>query len=107
MCIYSSGSVLAQQLLFQTTEAGDLTKLLTAHFDTTVGAKTAPESYRRIADARGVPPATLLFVSDVTAELDAAREAGCRTLLCVRPSNPATAPGHNYPVIGTFSDIAD
>ena len=47
--IFSSGSVLAQKLLFQHSSAGDLTPFLRWHFDTTVGAKTDAESYRRIA----------------------------------------------------------
>src|SRR3954468_1670478 len=37
--IYSSGSVLAQQLLFRYSEHGDLTPLISAHFDTGVGGK--------------------------------------------------------------------
>src|SRR6185295_17349531 len=47
--IYSSGSVLAQQLLFSTTASGDLTPLLSGFFDTSSGVKTSAESYRRIA----------------------------------------------------------
>src|SRR5262249_59712975 len=35
--IYSSGSVLAQKLLFAHTDAGDLTPFLRAYFDTTTG----------------------------------------------------------------------
>ena len=37
--IYSSGSVLAQRLLFQYTKAGDLTRFLQGYFDTTTGPK--------------------------------------------------------------------
>ena len=47
--IFSSGSVLAQKLLFGSTAAGDLTGFLSAYFDTTTGPKNAPESYLRIA----------------------------------------------------------
>ena len=107
VCIYSSGSVLAQQLLFQTTEAGDLTKLLTGYFDTGIGPKTSPDSYRRIAEARATPAARLLFISDVTSELDAARAAGFQTLLCIRPSNPSSAHEHSHPAIHTFDEIVD
>ena len=71
--IYSSGSVLAQQLLFQTTDAGDLTRFLTGYFDTGIGPKTSPDSYRRIATTLAEPAERLLFISDVTGELDAAR----------------------------------
>jgi enolase-phosphatase E1 len=89
--IFSSGSVLAQQLLFGRSSAGDLSTFLSGHFDTAVGAKSEPESYRRIVAALSVHPARTLFVSDVVAELDAARAAGLRTLLCVRPPAPAPA----------------
>ena len=53
--IFSSGSVLAQRLLFSSTAAGDLTKWLRGYFDTTTGPKNDPESYRTIAGSFGLP----------------------------------------------------
>jgi enolase-phosphatase E1 len=82
--IFSSGSVLAQKLLFSTTPAGDLTTFLTWHFDTAVGSKQQPESYRAIARTIGIPPTEILFISDSELELDAARGAGMHTHLSVR-----------------------
>ncbi len=87
IAIYSSGSVLAQRLLFGATAQGDLTPFIGAYFDTGIGAKRWPDSYRRIASALEQSPGDMLFVSDVTAELDAARSAGCQVLLAVRPGN--------------------
>jgi enolase-phosphatase E1 len=87
VAIFSSGSVLGQQLLFSTTAYGDLTPSLTAYFDTGVGAKTSAESYRRIASALDCPIDRMLFVSDATTEIDAARDAGCVALLCQRPGD--------------------
>lgn len=84
VAIYSSGSVRAQQQLFAHTQAGDLTPQISAFFDTTTGFKTEPDSYRLIAEAMGQEPSALLFVSDVTAELDAAQAAGLQTALCMR-----------------------
>jgi enolase-phosphatase E1 len=84
VAIYSSGSVLAQKLIFTHTQAGDLTPRLAGFFDTTSGFKTEAESYRRIAEAMGQEPGGVLFVSDVGAELDAARAAGLQTALCSR-----------------------
>jgi enolase-phosphatase E1 len=101
--IYSSGSVLAQKLLFAHSTAGDLTPWLRWHFDTAMGAKIDAASYARIADAIGVEPAAVLFVSDVARELDAARSAGMRTVLCVRP--PAATPASGGPFVRTFDDI--
>ena len=103
--IYSSGSVLAQQLLFGSTDAGDLTQFLKGHFDTAVGPKSSPDSYRIIAERLAIAPQEILFVSDVAAELDAAREAGLRIALCVRPER-APSDDRNYPVIGSFDEIA-
>jgi enolase-phosphatase E1 len=82
--IFSSGSVLAQRLLFGHTNAGDLRPYLRAHFDTTTGGKKEAASYERIASELGFAPRQVLFVSDVAEELDAAEEAGMETALCVR-----------------------
>ncbi len=85
--IYSSGSILAQKLLFAHASDGDLSGYINDYFDTTTGAKTAPASYHAIAERVALPAREILFLSDVTAELDAAREADVRTTLCVRPGN--------------------
>ena len=103
--IYSSGSVLAQKLLFAYTEAGDLTPLISGYFDTSIGAKKDPESYRRIARELKLQSLAVLFVSDVTAELDAAATAGCETLLCVRPGNHQQSPAASHTIINTFDEI--
>jgi enolase-phosphatase E1 len=102
--IFSSGSVLAQRLLFSTTMAGDLTKFLNGYFDTTTGPKTDPASYRQIAKNFGVPASGILFISDVTRELDAARQAGMKTLLCIRPGNHPQ-PLHDHSTIMSFDQM--
>ena len=103
ICIYSSGSVLAQKLLFSHTEAGDLTRHIHDYFDTRVGAKREAASYRHIATSLGREPSEIVFVSDVVAELDAAREAGLRTRLCVRPGNPPQPPS-SHETIHSFDE---
>jgi enolase-phosphatase E1 len=103
VAIFSSGSVLAQALLFGNTSAGDLTPRLFAHFDTTTGAKREAASYARIAQALGCGPEAVLFISDVAAELDAARQAGMHTALCVR-GGEAVAPSP-HPVVHTFDGL--
>ena len=103
--IYSSGSVLAQQLLFGSADGGDLRPLLNRYFDTGVGAKTAAASYRAIAAAVHAEPAALLFVSDVAAELDAAREAGLQTALCVRESENQASATNRHSMIRSFDEI--
>jgi enolase-phosphatase E1 len=103
--IFSSGSVLAQQLLFRYSSAGDLTAHLRWHFDTTVGPKVDASSYHRIAAAMTLPPHTVLFLSDVVRELDAARAAGLQTRLAVRPGNAAVPEGHGHVVMETFDEL--
>ena len=103
VAIFSSGSVLAQKLIFGHSDHGDLTPFLSAYFDTTTGAKREAESYRRIASALGALASSGLFVSDVVAELDAAREAGLATALAVRtPPGPS---GHGHPEVTSFDQL--
>ena len=82
--IYSSGSIEAQQLLFRYSEAGDLTRFIDGYFDTSTGPKKEVDSYKKIASVINLDPAEILFLSDVSAELDAARKAGLQTVLLVR-----------------------
>ena len=105
VAIYSSGSELAQRLLFQSTRQGDLTPHLKAFFDTAVGAKVDATSYARIATALGRLPAEILFVSDVTAELEAAREAGMAVVLSLRPGNPPQAYTDTVESITSLNEI--
>lgn len=103
--IYSSGSVAAQKLFFGHTEAGDLLPRFSGHYDTTIGSKKEAASYRAIQQSMNLPAAQILFVSDVVAELDAAREAGLRTALSIRPGNAPAAEGHGHPAIRSFAEI--
>lgn len=102
--IYSSGSVLAQKLLFAHTTAGDLTKYISDYFDTTTGAKMDAASYQSISAKIGLTAAEVLFVSDVTAELDAAQDAGMRTALCVRTES-LEAESAAHTLIHTFDVV--
>jgi enolase-phosphatase E1 len=102
--LYSSGSVLAQQWLFRTVAAGDLTRYIRWYFDTAVGAKREPASYARIAEAVETPPSAITFVSDTTAELDAASIAGMRTVLSLRPGN-APQPPSDHRTITSFDEL--
>ena len=103
--IFSSGSSLAQQLLFAHTNSGDLTSLIESYFDTSVGAKGASESYRKISSSLKLPPSWLLFISDVVAELDAARETGMQTLLCIRPGNDPQRDAYGHHSIQDFDEV--
>ena len=102
--VYSSGSVDAQKLFFGHTEAGDLAPLFDGWFDTEVGGKRERGSYLRIAGAVGLPPPRIVFLSDVGAELDAARGTGMQTVQLCRPPErcPASA---MHPCVSDFDAI--
>ncbi|KAJ1943162.1 enolase-phosphatase E1 [Kickxella alabastrina] len=101
--IYSSGSVEAQKLIFGYSDHGDLSELLSGHYDTKVGAKIESQSYLRIAGDIGVVPGRVLFVSDNVLEIRAASEAGMQTVVSVRPGN-APIPESE---LGAFKTVTD
>ena len=105
ICIYSSGSVLAQKLLFANTEAGDLSQSINGYYDTNIGGKKEAASYSSIAADMNLEASSILFISDVTDELDAAATAGLSTLLCVRPGNHKYPPETIHKIIKTFDEI--
>jgi enolase-phosphatase E1 len=105
LAIFSSGSVLAQKLLFAHTVAGDLSACLSAYFDTHIGAKREAESYRRIAGTLQQAPPSVIFFSDVVAELDAAQAAGMQTVLCLRPGNPPQSSARQHRAIHSFQEM--
>jgi enolase-phosphatase E1 len=82
--VYSSGSVKAQKLIFGFTTEGDFTPFFSGYFDTRIGGKKEPEAYRNILSELGVEAGTLLFLSDVEAELEAAEAAGIKTAWLIR-----------------------
>jgi len=102
IAIYSSGSVLAQKLLFGSVPSGDLTRDITAFFDTAVGIKTAAESYTKIAAAMAKAPQEFLFLSDAEKEVAAAGSAGMSAALCVREGEPA---GSSIDMVTTFDEV--
>lgn len=102
--IFSSGSVLAQKLLFGHTVYGDLLPYFEGYHDTTTGPKREARAYAAIAEAFGLPPGEILFLSDIVEELNAAREAGLRTGLLLRPGNKPVEPG-GHPTYHSFDEL--
>lgn len=101
--VFSSGSVKAQKLLFGYSQYGDLTYLFEGYFDTQIGNKKTVEAYQNIAQAIALAPEQILFLSDVIAELDAAKTAGYHTLLLDRQQSYQNYQGHN--VVNDFDAI--
>lgn len=101
LAIYSSGSVPAQKLLFGHSDHGDLTPLFSHYFDTRIGSKREAGAYKAIADTMKLPAEEILFLSDVVAELDAARAAGMLTTQLIREGQAAG----DHPTAATFDEI--
>jgi enolase-phosphatase E1 len=85
MGVFSSGSVEAQKLIFGYSEKGDLTTYFSNYFDTKTGMKRESETYVKIAQELKLEPSTILFLSDIVQELEAAHKAGFQTIQLVRP----------------------
>lgn len=102
--VYSSGSVAAQKLFFAHSDAGDLTPLFDGYFDTGIGGKREPDSYARIVAMIKMHPGEVLFLSDIAAELDAAREAGLRTTQLCRPPE-VCVPSSAHPCAADFNAV--
>ncbi|UGT57301.1 acireductone synthase [Nocardia asteroides] len=103
--IYSSGSERNQRDWFTFAEQGDLSALITDHFDlATAGPKREPASYRRIADRIGADAADILFLSDHPDELDAAVAAGWQVVGVHRDGEPnPPRPPHLW--VDTFDEV--
>ncbi|WP_158746958.1 acireductone synthase [Acidisphaera sp. L21] len=104
--VYSSGSTEAQRLLFGHSDAGDLTGLFDGFFDTRIGAKRSSGSYQAIGREIGLPVDTILFLSDVEEELDAAVEASLVTCQLVRPMDK-TAASERHPTADDFMRVEE
>jgi enolase-phosphatase E1 len=100
--IYSSGSVEAQKDLFENSIAGNLAPLFSHHFDTEVGGKREVQSYKNILEILHLNPEDVLFLSDITEELDAAAQAGMKTLQLVRGEE---VKGSTHKQVKSFSEI--
>ncbi|XP_055848075.1 enolase-phosphatase E1 [Episyrphus balteatus] len=87
ICIYSSGSVMAQKMLFANSDFGNLMPFLTDYFDTAIGNKRESKSYTKIVQHLDVDSQDILFLTDITAEGKAALEAGMQVIILQRPGN--------------------
>lgn len=105
IAIYSSGSVLAQKLLFGHTNHGDLTSFISGHFDTNIGNKRESDSYRKIAAELGHAPGRILFLSDISEELEAAADAGCAARMVVRESSDTGVLSDRFDPIASFEEL--
>lgn len=83
VAIFSSGSVLAQKLIFGHLDV-PLTPFIDDYFDTGTGPKRVAKSYEVIAGKLGLQTSDVLFLSDIAEEVAAAKEAGMEALQVLR-----------------------
>jgi enolase-phosphatase E1 len=88
--IYSSGSVHAQKLIFGYSSEGDLTPMISHFFDTKVGGKREPGSYKNISTLTNLKAEEIHFFSDIPEELRAARAAGIAVTQVLRPGTKSS-----------------
>lgn len=105
IAIYSSGSIIAQQMLFKYSDQGDMASFITAFFDTETGNKLDKDSYIKIASELNLDASDMVFISDISAELDAASAAGMTSVLSIRPGNKPIENISNYREINTLDQI--
>ncbi|RUP45889.1 HAD-like domain-containing protein [Jimgerdemannia flammicorona] len=128
--IYSSGSVPAQKLLFGYSDKGNLLEYFSGYYDTGIGLKTEPQSYRNIAKDIGkeTTPFSVLFVSDNVKgafilaqelyciwirlpsqdhQIAAAQEVGFRVAVSERAGNAELTEDERarFPVVRSFEQI--
>ena len=104
LAVYSSGSIAAQQLIYQHSNHGDLRCLFSHWFDTHTGAKQDPHSYTLIAEVMGCEPKSILFISDSPTELKAASQSGLQVVCSDRETGAAEA-SEAYRTITNFHQI--
>jgi enolase-phosphatase E1 len=107
LAVFSSGSVAGQVASFSRTTEGDVTSLFSAHFDTVnAGPKREASSYSAIASALNASGSSIVFFSDVPAELDAAAADGWQTVGLARPGEPfADADFGSHLAVKSFGEV--
>ncbi|WP_307866426.1 acireductone synthase [Leucobacter chromiisoli] len=106
LAVYSSGSVTSQRPWLRHAPQGDLSGLIEAWFDTAnAGPKKESASYDRIAEALGVDPARLLFLTDHPDEVAAAQAAGWQVIALDRAGEPWAGADFGAPAVPSFEQI--
>ncbi len=103
--IYSSGSVAAQKMFFGHSQFGNLLSYFSGHYDNEIGGKKETSSYRAIAEHWGIPAESILFISDIVEELQAAKEAGSQACLSLREGNASVPTDHGFAKSSDFEQL--
>jgi enolase-phosphatase E1 len=103
ICIYSSGSILAQKLIFKYSNLGDLSQYISKYFDTGVGSKREEKSYLNILNHLNAKSDEVVFFTDIYEEAHASSAVGITPYILMRDGNvPITQ--NNYTKITNFKE---
>lgn len=83
-------------------------KFISGHFDTNIGHKQEPQSYRNIVEELKVDPSRITFLSDIPNEIVAAEAAEMNVYVLDRPNNPTTLSDDirkKFKIVQTFDEI--
>jgi len=104
--IYSSARADVQMLMFACTEYGSLLHLIDGHFDSKIGAKTANDTYQRIAQAIQLPPQNIVFLTDDVKEARSAKTCNFRVVLVKREKKSFSPIEYaQFDVINSFDKV--
>jgi enolase-phosphatase E1 len=101
--IYSSGSILAQKLIFKYSNLGDLSSYISNYFDTGVGHKRDFNSYLKISGMLNCTPNEIVFFTDVQEEADSALSIGIKSYIMLRNGN-SPIEKIKHPTLNNFSE---
>ena len=101
--IYSSGSILAQKLIFKYSNLGDMSSYITNYFDTGVGPKRDSNSYLTISKALNCSPNEIIFFTDIQEEADSALSIGIKSYIILRKGN-SPIESIKHPTLNSFSE---
>lgn len=107
--VFSNTWVEAQRALLKNTNHGDLTNLISGHFDNDFGLLTTSDSWRRLCSQINEQPNDVLFLTKSPQEAAAAQEAGICVVLVLTHRHNVRAVSHDdrqrFPYVRTLNDL--
>lgn len=108
--VFSNTWIEAQKALLKNTNHGDLTNLISGHFDNDFGLITETESWRRLSSEIRENPNDILFLTKSPVEGRAAADAGVSVVLVLTHRHNVKAVSHEdrqrFPYVRTLNDLA-
>lgn len=108
--VFSNTWVEAQKALLRNTNHGDLTNLISGHYDNDFGPILEPNTWRRLCAELGQSPNEVLFLTKSPMEGRAAREAGVNVVLVLTHRHNVKAISQEdreiFPFVRTLNDLS-